>query len=274
MFCSNCGNRMEDSAKFCARCGTQMIRPSSPPAETAQDMSLPNFIDGHVRATTEYGSARELLECRVPMGFAIKCFAVPIAIMLVLGIWRYLDGTFDDVLSMIGLLVLALVPGYLAAFFGAGIKKIRCEGKYSNHIEGSVDIDDLIRFLNKNLVHLHPYFHSWRYVSRTALSIRGAVEGAIADSFRQSMKETVICTEFGEDGYRLAEIAIHVDPLEADKGTLVYFITAENSVDGYSFVSHDMGFAKYKCIYRIGPILQGAMEYYLHYVRNGEDKKK
>lgn len=42
-----------------------------------------------------------------------------------------------------------------------------------------------------------------------------------------------------------------------------YFVGAWNRVEGWPFVSHDNGFAKYKCVYRTAPIIQAVMEYYL-----------
>ena len=167
------------------------------------------------------------------------------------------------------LLLFFLLLGCAAARVICGVKKGRCAFRYQGKMEGEIDTDDLIRFMNTHLSYLQPYFHEWGYIKREALSVRGAVQEAAADAIRASTQEIGICTPFGEEQRRMAVLIIRADPTDRDSGKKEYFTDAENRLEGASFLSHDMGFQMYKCVVKAAPILQVAMEYYFnHYQRN------
>lgn len=107
------------------------------------------------------------------------------------------------------------------------------------------------------------------YIKREAFSIRGALQEAAADAIQASTQEIGICTPFGGEQRRMAVLIIRADATNRDSGKKEYFTDAGNRIEGASFLSHDMGFQKYKCVVKVTPILQAAMEYYFnHYQRN------
>lgn len=296
MFCCKCGTQIADDAKICHKCGakaayvdrqshvtdipqaaaesesTSVVEPiqQGPVQSTAQaedsisdKADFKTFVDNHVRKTTEFQSAVELLKSTPPIGFVVMlCVGIPVLVAFV---------AFVSSGNLMGALALSLVSlgvGYLAALFVATMKKGRCGFRYKGMIEDEIDTDDLIRFLNAYLDYLQPHFHEWGYVQRRALSVAGAVQLALTEG----AKEITICTSFGEDQRRISEIIIHAAPSDRDSGKKEYFVDAENRLEGYSFLSHDNGFQKYKCVVRTAPILQAAMEYYLHHYKNHEGR--
>lgn len=277
MFCSKCGTKVLDGAEFCQKCGARIVfedtTPHTPDAHTAEPLpetstasntvsdrsDFKAFVDNHVRAATQFQSAEELLGSKVPLGFTKPCFGIP----GLLGLFALVTGGIGAGVSVC---VLALMIGYLAALFMAWLKKSNYAFKFRGQIEGKVDTDDLIQFLNTHLNYLQPYFHEWGYVKRKALSVRGALQEAATNSAREAIQQVNICSFFGKEQWRLSVLAIYIDqtdPLRRDSGELAYSVDAENKIEGVFFLSHDMGFEKYKCVVRTAPILQAAMEYYL-----------
>ncbi len=278
MFCHKCGAQIAEGAAFCHKCGAAVVyantEPQIPsasretinlkgeaPAELTQKMSdvsvqvangtsdFKEFVDNHIRTTTKFQSADELLNSNVPLPFVWGCLGVSFILGAI---------TFNPVV-----LLFALLLGYVAARLVCGVKNGRCAFRYTGKHVGNINTDDVIRFLNENLTHTYPHFHEWGYRSRETYSVRSAVHEAVADSIRESTKEVAICTTFGEDQRRVSVLIIRPDPTDATSGTLEYFADAENRVEGASFLSHDMGFQKYKCMVKTAPILQAAMKYYL-----------
>ena len=282
MFCHKCGAQIAEEADFCHQCGTKVIHTDNAPAvshpsptmvETGADpkqtpdspiqTTLPEadnsgfkaFVDNHIQKVTDFQSAEELLGSKVSLRFLWICLGVAALLGLI---------TLNPILLLFFLLL-----GYAAARVICGVKKGRCAFRYQGKMEGEIDTDDLIRFMNTHLSYLQPYFHEWGYIKREALSVRGAVQEAAADAIRASTQEIGICTPFGEEQRRMAVLIIRADPTDRDSGKREYFTDAENRLEGASFLSHDMGFQKYKCVVKAAPILQAAMEYYFnHYQRN------
>lgn len=271
MFCHKCGAQIAEGAGFCHQCGTKVIRtdntsavsnlkqtPDSPIQTTlpeADNSGFKAFVDNHIQKVTDFQSAEELLGSKVSLRFLWICLGVAALLGLI---------TLNPILLLFFLLL-----GYAAARVICGVKKGRCAFRYQGKMEGEIDTDDLIRFMNTHLGYLQPYFHEWGYIKREALSVRGAVQEAAADAIRASTQEIGICTPFGEEQRRMAVLIIRADPTDRDSGKREYFTDAENRLEGASFLSHDMGFQKYKCVVKAAPILQAAMEYYVnHYQRS------
>ena len=61
------------------------------------------------------------------------------------------------------ILLITIPLGYAAAKVAGGIKKGRYAFKFHGKIDGKVNTDDLIQFLNTHLTYLQPYFHDWEY---------------------------------------------------------------------------------------------------------------
>ena len=269
MFCHKCGAQIAEGAAFCQKCGTKVAsseatpklgdvvtaeweleRPISvSPIQARGTDDFKEFVDNHVRTTTKFHSAEELLNSNVPITFVWGCLGVAFIVGII---------TFNPVI-----LLFALLLGYVAARLVCGVKCGRCAFRYTGKYTGIIHTDDVIRFLNENMNRLSPYFHEWGYRGRETYSVRGAVHEAIADSIRESTKETAICTTFGEDQRRVLVLIIRPDPTGQLPETMEYFADVENTIEGASFLSHDMGFQKYKTMVKTAPILHAAMKYYL-----------
>lgn len=255
MFCYKCGAQISDGADFCHKCGTN-VKTAIPNHDSD---GFKEFVDNHIRTKTNFQSAEELLNSKVSLRFLWICLGIAVLLGII---------TLNPVILLFFLLL-----GYAAARIICAVKKGRCAFQYQGKIEEEIDTDDLIQFMNIHLGYLQPYFHEWGYRKREAFSVRGAVQEAAADSIRESTQEIGICTCFGEDQRRMAVFIIRADPANRDSGKKEYFADAENRIEGASFLSHDMGFQKYKCVIKTTPILQAAMEYYLnHYQRNERGK--
>ena len=101
MFCPKCGTKALEGAEFCQKCGAKIVyddtAPTIPNAGTAGPSQEPSivskvmnnssdikeFVDNHVRTTTQYQSAEELLNSQVSLQFVWICLGISI----VLGIW-------------------------------------------------------------------------------------------------------------------------------------------------------------------------------------------
>ena len=273
MFCSKCGSEITEGAEFCHICGTKIVHEEmeliqeEAESDSYNDINdFKKFVDNCIQKTTEYQTAEELLKSRVSLRFVWICFAIPAIFILMVSLFK---GSISIMTTVLLMVFVSLLFGYLSAYIMALVKKIKLTSKYSAKFEGDIDTDDLITFLNKHLRYLYPYFHEWGHIKREALSVRGAVELTVEDSMRRYMEEINLCTEFGEKQRRLSVISIRPDAENRNPGKMEYYIDVENRIEGASFLSHDMGFAKYQCLSQVAPILQAAMEYYLKIYRMG-----
>lgn len=282
MFCSMCGNQLSEGALFCPKCGAKIHNEKEAPqqsvASTATDEILSDkidvtqtnvgdnktqvtnsnldefkkFVDDHVRKDTKFQTAEELLNSRMPLKFVwICCVGIP----LVLAIINIALGLF------------ALLIGYLAAYLIGAVKKHKYVSELSGKTEGNIDMDELISFLNEYLGHAFPYFHEWGYLRKTGVGVQGIVQTSLEEHLNKTFKETRLCAELGEQGRRLSVICIRPSLTNPDSGQLDYLFYAVNRIEGMSLISHDWGFAKYRCMLKTCPILQAAMEYYLKIYR-------
>ena len=277
MFCSKCGAEIAEEAAFCSKCGTRVNNEKKTSqqsgAATATEEILPDkvavtqtnvrdnktqvttnnldefkkFVDDHVRKNTKFQTTEELLNSCVPLKFAWICFGVP----LVLAIINIALGLF------------ALLIGYLTAMLISWLKKGRYAFKLSGKIEGAIDINELVLFLNEYLGHVFPYFHEWGHLQKSGFGVQGVLLTSLGEFASEAAREIRLCTELGEQGRQLSVIYIRPSLANPDSGQLEYFFDAEDRISGLPFISHDWGFAKYKCVVKTGLILQAAMEYYL-----------
>lgn len=295
MFCHKCGTKVTEGAGFCHNCGAKMVQEvigqeplnvfpiNNKPKNTIAEGPLPQtsaasvqtinrdnmpsangndfkaFVDSHIQSTTNFQSAEELLNSRVPIKFVWKCLGVS-AIFGIL--------TFNPIL-----LLFAILLGYGVACVIGAVKRIRYPAKYDGKFEGNVDLEDLIQFLNMNLTYLSPYFHEWGFLTREGFGVRGALLTSLAESTSERLKEIRLCTGFGEKEWRLAVLYIRPDILQPDSGQMEYFADVENKISGLPFLSHSTGFSKYVDMVKIAPILQATMEYYLKIYKAEGDSK-
>ena len=272
MFCQKCGNQVADNAKFCRKCGaliagddsvqqasTEPVSIASPkPVELTQEAtpetfaqeSVPaadtnefrEFVDNHIRTTTKFKSAEDLLKNSKPLTFIWICLGV-----------SFLVGSLMS-FPIGGLLFLIL--GFAAAFMAGGIIRGRLRFKTAGELDGKIDTDELLRFLNEHLAYLHPHLHEWGYMEQSGTGLY-----ALSASVSAARKEVILCTAFGPKKKRLATICIRPETAKPESGHTQYICGAENN--GVSFYATNAGFMQHICFFKTAPILQAAMEYYI-----------
>lgn len=207
MFCHKCGTEIAEGAGFCYKCGTKVVHMGEQaeavqtvPADTKPPQSVPiqrsplptnqpiaddsefrAFIDSHVRTTTKYQSAQELLSSKVSQKYVLICFAVPLILsgLLFLNSWLSHSMSRDDeITGIIGVICFTAIIGCLAAY----ITDLVHTSRYMPGFSGSAVIDrtDLILFLNTHLKYLEPHFHEWK--EQDERNTAGALASAVVTS--------------------------------------------------------------------------------------------
>lgn len=121
MFCYKCGTQIDEGAAFCHKCGIKVVyadtepqdldttavtnepgkgsveRPVQEASAVSPQTVIPTegitdygtdfkaFVDSHVRQTTKFQSAEELLNTNVPQKFMWICFGIPAILGLIAG---------------------------------------------------------------------------------------------------------------------------------------------------------------------------------------------
>ena len=267
MFCHKCGHQLPEDSGFCHKCGAKLTAPEAEqqatevgePAiqslATNQATSTPAnandfkaFVDNHVRATTKFQSADDLLKNSKPWMFIWICLGATALVYLILGL-------ANDSLSALGFFVLVPFFGYAAIFIASGVIRMRYRGRYSGEFTGDIDINDLFGFLNEHLKHISPDFHEWGYLSKKGLL--PILENAIANA----TEEIRICSEFGPNRKHLVSYSIKPKTVDAKPGEKLYFINALKN--GFLVDGRAAGFLGHGTLIRTAPILQAAMKYYI-----------
>lgn len=280
MFCYKCGARLENRSVFCHNCGAKILdgdtdkmksdlvkeqkqrgdtlpdveqkgaemnkaNMQSTSKSDSMEIGFKEFVDNYVKKTTEFESAEALLNSKVPQKFLGICLGIP-AVLLFLSF--IVNGpNFGD---FFGLIIVFIVFAYPIAILADYIFSLRITG--GNHkTDKSIDADDLILFLNRNLSYLSPYFNEWNYMKTVGYGLRGAITAGV----QNTLQGTRIGTGFGHRQSCFIEIHINPNNLNQDSGQTVYFFSPENKA---------IWSARYVCMTKAAPILQAAMEYYLN----------
>lgn len=252
MFCQKCGTELPETSEFCHKCGAKQTAPEETQpsaniqeAETVQSVStdindFKHFVDNHVRTTTKFSSAEDLLKNSKPWRFVWICFGA---------------ATLVGLLTGPGVLLIGPFFGYVATFIASGIIRMKCKSKFGGEFNGSIDIDDFRAFLDKHLQYISPDFHEWGFLSK-----KGLIHIA-GNALENVAKEVHICTEFGAKRKRLVEIWTRPKETDEASGEQWYGISA--SKNGFMLDGRAAGFVAHGTLIRTAPILQAAMEYYL-----------
>lgn len=273
MFCNKCGTQIADGVSFCHQCGTKIIYgagaqwpmdASQAPAEqgnaaavapaysrgmTDDSGAFRAFVDNHVRQTTKFQSAEDLISNSKPMGFVWICFGVPALAGLV--------GA-----GLVGLLALGGFFGYCATFIASGIIRTKCRRKFYGEFEGEIDIEGFHAFMDAHLKTLSPYFHECGYLDR-----RGGLLTMIGNAASRAAQEVTLACVCGPKKKSMATICIRPDITNPASGRKEYFVDA--TYRGFLIDSRASGFLAHACLIKTAPVLSATMEYYLKNCRGG-----
>lgn len=280
MFCYKCGAQIEDKSVFCHKCGAKildgdtdkmksdLVKEQKQEGDTlpeviqkgaemnkanmqstrksdSMEIGFKEFVNTHVKKKTEFESAEALLDSKVSQKFLGISLGVP-AILLFLSF--IVNG--PNLERFFGLIIIFIFFAYPIAILADYIFSLRVTG--GNHkTDKSIDVDDLILFLNRNLSYLSPYFNEWNYMKTVGYGLRGVITAGV----QNALQGTRIGTGFGHRQSCFIEIHISPDNLNPDSGHTVYFFSPENKT---------IWSARYSCMTKAAPILQAAMEYYLN----------
>lgn len=254
MFCNKCGNQLPEDAVFCPNCGTKTLAGGAEQHKIINEEmdnsqngfdDFKEYVNAHIRKTTEFQSAQELISKSKPWDFMKKPVCICALIGLIMGI---IEGNLGYTF-LFGILGAGIV-----FCIGPMIINSKYEKQYSAKIntDSDIDIANLCDFLTKNLCKIDLSFHEWSLVGSRGLVPH--VENKIANA----AKEVTIGCEFGAKRTNLAEITIRNYPENR-----AYHISAGYNGFLLNYQMEPM-FAR-SCLIKTAPILQAAMEYYINY---------
>lgn len=265
MFCYECGAKLEEGACFCQECGTKIVQENIwDDTNGIEKSDFENYVDGYIQQNTSFSSAKELLNSKVSLKFVKISFLIPAVIMTILYIGVALKrGNFDAATIgnfLIATIIVSGLIGYVIAYIWGLFISAKYTDEMTGHFEGAVNPEDLIEFLNASFKYLTPYFHDWGYLAETPLSVSTSIQKGIRDLAKEKLKQICVCTEYGENGWRIC--VIHIGLQSPDSEQMKYYFSVSNKFEGFLFKSHDMGFEKYKTLIKTAPIMKAAVEYY------------
>lgn len=209
------------------------------------------FVDNHVRATTSFKSAEELLNSK-PMTFAWIIFGVLSVFGIVLGSVNI--GGFVGALE--GLFVFGGFLGYCAFVIVGGVIRSKYRTKYSGKIDRTIDLEDFHAFLNTHLKSVSACFHECGYMTKS-----GGVLTTIEKTVSKVFNEVTLCCVFGNNRKNMATIIIRPSIADPGSGKMDYFAGAARR--GFLVDGRASGFLSHACLIRTAPIMQAAMQYYV-----------
>lgn len=276
MFCHKCGTEIAEGAEFCHKCGTkvatleteqsmpreaiseplpveQNAQPEMIPAAIASDDSamFKAYVDNHVRATTKYQSAEELLKKGKPQMLFWICYSIPAIIGLVSG-------------GPLGALGLGLFLGITASWIAGGIVRNSYIVKTIGKFKGSIDTSDLLRFLNVHLSYLHPYFN-----------VGNQKAGVLSIPFGIKQRSSAIIRVIYDTEGVAADSWKYVFDAQNNPSIFARIMQASvlsrfTIIAGLEDIIRAVYHPKHTCLFKTVPILQAAMEYYLKYYANNQ----
>jgi hypothetical protein len=239
-----------------------VVRENVPAADTYE---FREFVDNHVRATTKFKSADDLLTNSKPLSFIWKSFVVVALGFLVISIVN--GGLTSE--GILGFIILTALFGYVVAFIAGLIIRIRYEAKASGKFEGSINTDELINFLNVNLQYLSPAFMGWEPFDPQQ------DQGWISKRLNKALKQDNVSEQTMQCRFQGKKMHVGIT-FKTTKEKKEYTVFARKDESGIVYKilgildaitgkggSTNAGFGEYSCIYKSAPILTAAVEYYL-----------
>lgn len=153
------------------------------------------------------------MNSKVPQKFLWICFGIPAVLLFFIFIREPSFVTLLSVIMMFGIFVypIGLLADYIFSF--------RITGG-DHKVNKSINADDLILFLNRNLRYLSPYFNEWNYIKMVGFGMQAALVAAA----QNTVQGTRIGTGFGRRKSCFCEIHITSDHLNPDSGKMVYYL--------------------------------------------------
>jgi hypothetical protein len=284
-FCANCGTKLDEGVRFCSGCGSAVGGVSNTPVEPATNVSaMPSkaaaeenistttgtndfkeFVDNHIRTTTKFQSADDLIKnCKPSIMPLWVCFGA-VTLVCTIGMTSEV-GIFEGILYgfLLGYVALFIVSGIIRFYYGSK--------KTSGKFEGSINTDELIQFLNEHLTYLYPYLNKWGYMKQSAgLFLFSKIEGGLEsnptknESKPNVSKEVYLCSGFESKQKCLATICFRPD--YRPKMNYTYYIFGAEK-NGVSIHLNAAVFLRHICLFKTAPILQAAMKYYLNITKS------
>lgn len=269
MFCQNCGTKGIDGARFCQKCGAEIaftetagqITYDSAPilgminAPDNQNNDFKKFIDNHVKKVTGLQSAEELLKSSVPLKYVKTCYGIFGILWMIMLFQSASSDGFEGLILAFLCIIFFFLFGALAAIIVGGIKKTQYSAKTKpfGKIDGHINPEELLRFLNSHLRCLSPYFDEWDYYKENKYA-RPGIAGMMVTAMENTQLR--LGAEFGKEHKYQCFSVIHIRNDISEPGKTQYICEAKDRI-GNVFG------AEYSCLVRTAPILQAAMEYYI-----------
>ena len=219
-------------------------------------MVFKTYVDKHVRSTTKFKSAEELLKNSKPTIFVWICFGIGalISLLAVSGMDMNAQPGYEGSEAFVKFLLwvaFTVFFGMVPAWITGIVLKIKLNHRMkAQRSRPAADINphELVAFLNANLQYLSPYLVNWKYIA-------GGDKHDDAVTCKFTKKTNIVIT-FGTnyEGQRFYQIS-------ARKASVIKYVVLSGS--GLGAGNTNAGFGEYSCLYKSTPILTAAMEYYL-----------
>lgn len=247
MYCPECGQLLEENQKFCSECGTKIPYASTNP--TAQqsfhnptETSVPNdivqglpdfsaYVDRYVSEVSTFTSATSLIQGAKPLRIKWLAFIA----LTILGF--FVSGPYSFILAFL-VTIIAFRIIWPIVLIKRGSKKYDVQGH-------TVDLDDLARFLEKNLD--ANYFTAWERGTPSFLGMKKSGLLLVRCLFNKKTYHRVLFDQDDMSYYKIEVCGVSNKELFKDGGD-----RNPNLM--------------YKSDYVVRPILEAAMKYYFTYV--------
>lgn len=289
MMCPNCNYNVPNDTAFCVNCGYRVA--NQPPSgnlpqqgmevntniqsyqsNAYQNANLPNFhayVDQHIRNTTKYQSTSDLLSKPHIFLYDKFFFAVSLLfflMLLIFFVFRVGSTAFFRILFIVGIAWLVML--FLRVHVIIPMKLApEITKKYSLTTDCNIDENNLLYFLNTYLAPNKPYFHDWSIYTGpdilTSIVVGGllfggkgatysGIKSALKNSSDKKHQRIQFKSKFGKSLKKDTLLSIQLSGNEYSPNEQIIYVDTE---DCYT-------------LYKIAPVIQATMQYYLRYFAN------